>query len=192
MDNKKLAGVCSGLALYLDIDVTLVRILMLVALIFGSAGFWIYVILWIAIPKADTARQKVRNARHPSHRGEYVPFHQPKNSKCLWKDISENVRSQMRKGVLEYCILSILSRKEAYASSILEELKAANMLVVEGTLYPLLIRQKNQGLLSYRWEESTQGPPRKYYVLTDKGREQLAEMDAAWQEMVQSIETLKK
>lgn len=105
---------------------------------------------------------------------------------------SENVRSQMRKGVLEYCILCILSRKEAYASSILEELKDANMLVVEGTLYPLLIRQKNQGLLSYRWEESTQGPPRKYYVITEKGRAQLAEMDAAWQEMVSSIETLKR
>ena len=105
---------------------------------------------------------------------------------------SDNVRAQMRKGVLEYCILCILSRKEAYASSILEELKAANMLVVEGTLYPLLIRQKNQGLLSYRWEESTQGPPRKYYVITAKGREQLAEMDAAWQELGNSIETLKK
>ena len=105
---------------------------------------------------------------------------------------NENVRSQMRKGVLEYCILSILSRKEAYASSILDELKRANMLVVEGTLYPLLIRQKNQGLLSYRWEESTQGPPRKYYVITDKGRSQLMEMDAAWQELVNSIDTLKK
>ena len=107
-------------------------------------------------------------------------------------NISENVRSQMRKGVLEYCILCILRRKEAYASVILEELKAANMIVVEGTLYPLLIRQKNQGLLSYRWEESTQGPPRKYYVITEKGREQLAEMDAAWEEMVQSIQTLKQ
>jgi len=105
---------------------------------------------------------------------------------------SENVRAQMRKGVLEYCILCILSRKEAYASSILEELKAANMIVVEGTLYPLLIRQKNQGLLSYRWEESPQGPPRKYYVITDKGRAQLAEMDAAWQEMTESIQTLKR
>ena len=105
---------------------------------------------------------------------------------------NDNVRAQMRKGVLEYCILCILSRKEAYASNILEELKTANMLVVEGTLYPLLIRQKNQGLLSYRWEESPQGPPRKYYVITDKGREQLAEMDASWQEMVQSIETLKQ
>ncbi len=108
------------------------------------------------------------------------------------ENTNENVRSQMRKGVLEYCILRILSRKEAYASSILEELKNANMLVVEGTLYPLLIRQKNQGLLSYRWEESTQGPPRKYYVITDKGRDQLAEMDAAWQELVNSIETLRK
>jgi PadR family transcriptional regulator, regulatory protein PadR len=104
----------------------------------------------------------------------------------------ENVRSQMRKGVLEYCILSILNRKEAYASSIIEELKAANMIVVEGTLYPLLIRQKNQGLLSYRWEESTQGPPRKYYVITDKGRAQLAEMDAAWYELVNSINTLRQ
>ncbi|MBQ3882244.1 MAG: PadR family transcriptional regulator [Bacteroidales bacterium] len=103
----------------------------------------------------------------------------------------ENVRSQMRKGVLEYCILSILSRKEAYASSIIDELKAANMIVVEGTLYPLLIRQKNQGYLSYRWEESTQGPPRKYYVITDKGRAVLSEMDSAWQEIVSTIRTLK-
>ena len=94
--------------------------------------------------------------------------------------------------MLEYCILCILSRKESYASSILDELKAANMIVVEGTLYPLLIRQKNQGLLSYRWEESPQGPPRKYYVITDKGRAQLAEMDAAWQEMTESIQTLKR
>ena len=104
---------------------------------------------------------------------------------------SDNVRAQMRKGVLEYCILCILSHMEAYASSILEELKAVGMLVVEGTLYPLLIRQKNQGLLNYRWEESPQGPPRKYYVITEKGRAQLEDMDAAWQEMVQSIATLK-
>ena len=105
---------------------------------------------------------------------------------------ADNVRSQMRKGVLEYCILSILAKREAYASSLIDELKAASLIVVEGTLYPLLIRQKNQGLLSYRWEESTQGPPRKYYCITAKGREQLAEMDAAWQEMVKAIETLKQ
>ena len=104
----------------------------------------------------------------------------------------ENVRSQMRKGLLEYCILSILNKREAYASVIIVELKSVGMIVVEGTLYPLLIRQKNQGLLAYRWEESTQGPPRKYYVLTDKGREQLAQMDAAWNELVESIQTLKK
>ena len=104
----------------------------------------------------------------------------------------DNVRSQMRKGVLEYCILFILAKREAYASTILEELKAADMLVVEGTLYPLLIRQKNQGLLSYRWEESTQGPPRKYYCITDKGKALLAEMDSAWQGMVRAIDTLKQ
>lgn len=104
---------------------------------------------------------------------------------------SDNIRTQMRRGVLEYCILSILSRKEAYASAILQELKDANMLVVEGTIYPLLIRQKNQGLLSYRWEESTQGPPRKYYCITEKGLEQLKEMDASWSELVASIEAIK-
>ena len=104
----------------------------------------------------------------------------------------DNIRAQMRKGLLEYCILSILNKREAYASSLIEELKAVGMIVVEGTLYPLLIRQKNQGLLAYRWEESTQGPPRKYYVLTDKGREQLAQMDTAWNELVSSIQTLKQ
>ena len=103
----------------------------------------------------------------------------------------DNVRAQMRKGVLEYCILCILAKREASASVIIEELKAADMIVVEGTLYPLLIRQKNQGLLTYRWEESTQGPPRKYYCITDKGREQLRDMDTAWQEMVRAIDTLK-
>lgn len=104
----------------------------------------------------------------------------------------ENVKSQMRKGVLEYCILSILSKKEAYASSMLEDLKAADMIVVEGTIYPMLIRQKNQGLLTYRWEESPQGPPRKYYSITEKGREVLAQMDAEWADIVKTIETIKK
>ena len=104
----------------------------------------------------------------------------------------ENVRAQMRKGLLEYCILSILDKREAYASVIIDELKSVGMIVVEGTLYPLLIRLKNQGLLANRWEESTQGPPRKYYVLTDQGREQLGQMDTAWNELVESIQTLKK
>ena len=105
---------------------------------------------------------------------------------------TDNIRSQMRKGVLEYCILCILARKEAYASAIIEELKSANMIVVDGTLYPLLIREKNQGYLTYPCEESPQGPPRKYYVITDKGRSLLQEMDAAWSEIVTTIETLKK
>lgn len=104
---------------------------------------------------------------------------------------TENVRAQMRKGVLEYCILLLLAKEDAYASSIITKLKEANMIVVEGTLYPLLIRQKNQGLLRYRWEESPQGPPRKYYAITDKGREQLEEMNNAWQEVVTTIENIK-
>lgn len=104
----------------------------------------------------------------------------------------DNIRIQMRKGLLEYCVLSILARKEAYPSEILEELKKAHMIVVEGTLYPLLIRDKNQGLLSYRWVESTQGPPRKYYYITDKGKEALSEMDDAWAEIVKSVEMLIK
>lgn len=83
----------------------------------------------------------------------------------------DNIKAQMRKGILEYCILSIISRNDAYASSIIAELKEAEMIVVEGTLYPLLTRQKNQGLLAYRWEESPQGPPRKYYSITEKGRQ---------------------
>ncbi|MBQ9582806.1 MAG: PadR family transcriptional regulator [Bacteroidales bacterium] len=107
-------------------------------------------------------------------------------------NITENVRSQMRKGVLEYCILCLLAKEDAYSSSMLARLKDANMIVVEGTLYPLLIRQKNQGLLTYRWEESPQGPPRKYYSITDKGREQLAAMDEAWHEIIATIEEIKK
>ncbi|MBO7585026.1 MAG: PadR family transcriptional regulator [Bacteroidales bacterium] len=104
---------------------------------------------------------------------------------------TENVRAQMRKGVLEYCILLLLAKEDAYASSIISKLKESNMIVVEGTLYPLLIRQKNQGLLQYRWEESPQGPPRKYYAITDKGREQLEEMNNAWKEIVTTIENIK-
>ena len=103
----------------------------------------------------------------------------------------DNVKAQMRKGILEYCILAILSRDDAYASQIIAELKQAEMIVVEGTLYPLLTRQKNQGLLSYRWEESTQGPPRKYYTITEKGRACLAQLDQAWDELVNQIRTIR-
>lgn len=103
----------------------------------------------------------------------------------------ENAKAQMRKGVLEFCILSILSRGDAYASDIINELKKSELIVVEGTLYPLLTRQKNAGLLSYRWEESQQGPPRKYYELTDKGREVLQELTDSWNELVEAVNTLK-
>jgi len=103
----------------------------------------------------------------------------------------ENAKAQMRKGVLEYCILSILSRKDSYASDIIKKLKEAKLIVVEGTLYPLLTRQKNAGLLSYRWEESTQGPPRKYYELTKEGTDFLAEMDNSWTDLVEAVEMIK-
>lgn len=106
------------------------------------------------------------------------------------ENLGESIRLQMRKGLIEYCILLVLSHKEEYASTILDDLKNAGMVVVEGTLYPLLIRQKNQGLLTYRWEESTQGPPRKYYAITEQGRQQLEEMKRAWNEITDSIETL--
>ena len=99
----------------------------------------------------------------------------------------ENVTAQMRKGVLEYCILSILSKKDCYASDIINKLKQAEIIVVEGTLYPLLTRQKNAGLLSYRWEESTQGPPRKYYQLTEKGSQYLKDLDVAWNNLVKAV-----
>ncbi|NOU61687.1 MULTISPECIES: PadR family transcriptional regulator [Marinifilum] len=104
----------------------------------------------------------------------------------------ENTKAQMRKGVLEYCILSILSKSDAYASDIIKELKEAKMIVVEGTLYPLLTRLKNAGLLSYRWEESTQGPPRKYYTSTEVGNDFLKELDGSWQELVDAVNTIKK
>ncbi len=103
----------------------------------------------------------------------------------------DNLKAQMRKGILEYCILAILSREDSYAPKIIAELKQAEMIVVEGTLYPILTRQKNAGLLTYRWEESPQGPPRKYYTLTDKGREYLASFDEAWRELVEQIEFIR-
>ena len=101
---------------------------------------------------------------------------------------TEKARSQMRKGVLEYCILSIIKNNEAYASDILDRLKDAELIVVEGTLYPLLTRLKNEGLLNYRWEESTSGPPRKYYGLTEDGQDFLKALDTAWTELVAAVE----
>ena len=104
---------------------------------------------------------------------------------------AENIKAQMRKGVLEYCILSILRKGDSYVSPLIAELKAAKMIVVEGTLYPLLTRQKNQGLLSYRWEESPSGPPRQYYSLTEKGRKALEMMDEAWGDVIKTVELIK-
>ena len=102
----------------------------------------------------------------------------------------ENTKAQMRKGVLEYCILSILRDGEAYTSDILATLKDAKMLVVEGTIYPLLTRLKNAGLLNYRWEESTSGPPRKYYELTETGKLFLKELNTTWSELHQAVNTV--
>ncbi len=104
---------------------------------------------------------------------------------------AENAKSQMRKGTLEYCILAILSRGDSYAPKILAEIKRSEMIVVEGTLYPILTRQKNAGLLSYRWEESPQGPPRKYYSLTPEGREYLRALDEAWDDLVLQIDRIR-
>ncbi len=99
----------------------------------------------------------------------------------------ENAKVQMRKGILEFCILQIISRGEVYASNMLEELTAAKIMVVEGTLYPLLTRLKNAGFLDYKWVESNAGPPRKYYILTEKGQSFLDELHATWNDLQASV-----
>lgn len=99
----------------------------------------------------------------------------------------ENAKVQMRKGILEFCILQIISRGEVYASTMLTELTSAKIMVVEGTLYPLLTRLKNAGFLDYKWVESASGPPRKYYVLTEKGGSFLAELHGTWDELQSSV-----
>jgi PadR family transcriptional regulator PadR len=104
----------------------------------------------------------------------------------------ENTQAQMRKGILEYCILSILKQREAYPSEILETLKKARLIVVEGTLYPLLTRLKNSEFLTYRWEESPSGPPRKYFTLTEKGKSFLKELDDTWAELNNAVKTITK
>ena len=103
----------------------------------------------------------------------------------------DNAKSQMRKGMLEYCVLLLLRREPSYATDIIGRLKAAELIVVEGTLYPLLTRLKKDGLLSYEWRESTQGPPRKYYALTQEGELFLAELDYAWNELTRTVNLLK-
>ncbi len=100
----------------------------------------------------------------------------------------ENIQAQMRKGILDFCILSIIARREAYASDIIDALKNAKLLVVEGTLYPLLTRLKNEGMLNYTWEESKSGPPRKYYKLTAEGQEVLLAMSKTWEELAYAVQ----
>jgi Predicted transcriptional regulators len=105
---------------------------------------------------------------------------------------ADNVKSQMRKGILEYCILLILDRQSAYANDIIRILQEARLIVVEGTLYPLLTRLKNMNLLNYQWVESSQGPPRKYYALTDDGKKFLDELGTAWQDIEKTIDHLRQ
>jgi PadR family transcriptional regulator PadR len=104
----------------------------------------------------------------------------------------DNVKAQMRKGMLEYCILLVVRNKDMYASDIMNKLKESHLIVVEGTLYPLLTRLKNAGMLAYRWEESTQGPPRKYYTLTSDGHALLADLEASWKELVSTVDNIKQ
>ena len=102
----------------------------------------------------------------------------------------ENTQVQMRKGILEYCILHIISRGEVYASDMLEELTSARIMVVEGTLYPLLTRLRKAGLVEYKWVESTSGPPRKYYTLTEEGQKFLDNLNSTWKGLVQSTKKI--
>lgn len=101
--------------------------------------------------------------------------------------MTENTRAQMRKGVLELCILALLDQQALYPSELLVRLREAELLVVEGTIYPLLNRMKNAGLLEYEWRESSAGPPRKYYRLTESGRDMRRELQAAWTALVGSV-----
>lgn len=102
----------------------------------------------------------------------------------------DNTQSQMRKGILEFCILSVIRRGEAYPSDIVDEMKGANLQILEGTLYPLLTRLKNAEMLTYRWVESNSGPPRKYFSLTPKGEAFYKELETTWKELTNAVNTL--
>lgn len=102
----------------------------------------------------------------------------------------ENTQSQMRKGILEFCILSIIKRGEAYPSDIIEEMRAAGLQILDGTLYPLLTRLKNAEMVNYRWEESSAGPPRKYFSLTQKGETFYTELESTWNELFNAVNSL--
>lgn len=102
----------------------------------------------------------------------------------------QNTQSQMRKGVLEFCILSVIKKGEVYPSDIVETMKTAGLNILEGTLYPLLTRLKNAELLTYRWVESNSGPPRKYFLMTDKGLEFYAELETTWKELADAVHNI--
>ena len=125
----------------------------------------------------------IQNSKPIADVWHYLPKQQTMNL--------ENTQAQMRKGILEYCILLIISRQDAYVSDIIHKLKDSRIIVVEGTIYPMLTRLKNAGLLAYRWEESPQGPPRKYYSITQKGRECLEQLDIAWSELISQIRIIR-
>lgn len=113
----------------------------------------------------------------------------PKNHKIRDMNI-ENTSSQMRKGILEFCILSVIRQGEAYPSDIIEKMKSANLNIFEGTLYPLLTRLKNAEMLSYRWVESNSGPPRKYFSLTEKGHDFYKELESTWNELSDAVKKI--
>lgn len=102
----------------------------------------------------------------------------------------ENTQRQMRKGILEFCILAVIRNKEVYPSDIIAQMKKADLQILEGTLYPLLTRLKNAGILSYRWEESPWGPPRKYFSLTKKGEQFYDQLASTWAHLAQSVQQL--
>ena len=120
-----------------------------------------------------------------------MPVINPQHQKQPIMANVDNTRSQMRKGMLEYCILLLLRHQPLYANDIIGQLKKAEMIVVEGTLYPLLNRLKKDGWLKYEWQESTQGPPRKYYALTDEGLDLLQQLDANWQDLSLTVKILQ-
>ncbi|MEY4586724.1 MAG: hypothetical protein RIT05_1142 [Bacteroidota bacterium] len=95
----------------------------------------------------------------------------------------DNTQSQMRKGILEFCILSVIKRGESYPGDIVDEMRASGLQILEGTLYPLLTRLKNAEMLAYRWVESPSGPPRKYFSLTEKGQLFYQELGHTWEEL---------
>ena len=133
--------------------------------------------LFITLHPNPCSQSQRNGRRNRFNKNQFNPF-MPEDT---------NIRSQMRKGILEYCVLLLLSQGKAYPSDIITRLSEASLIVVEGTLYTLLNRLRKEGKLSYEWQESTMGPPRKYYFITDLGRNTLIEMSKAWDEIVENV-----